>query len=614
MTSLVIEPQVVQTAARSLAELRSEIGAAKTAAAGPTTGVAAAAADEVSAAAAKLFGGYAQEYQAVLNQAAAFHEEFVAALASAGGAYHAAEAANASTISGALGNLFRGPVGPITHAPTPLVVQPTLQGTTIGLIMGGSGLPIPPPSYVTAVLNYVNHNFNVLPQNANPLFTPEGYYPLILKSLPLTTSISQGLVILDSAIKNTLAANPGGSVAVLGYSQSADISSLEMLNLANPLLNPHPPTANQLGFTLLGDQMNPNGGFFARFPGFGGQPLTFPSLGLTLYGATPSNTIYPTNIYTLQYDGWADFPQYPINVVSDVNAFLGIAFVHGTYPSLNPSALPPGYDLVNLPTSPGYTGVTNYYMITTPNGLPLLEPLRFIPGIGNPLADLLQPDLTTIVNLGYGNPNFGYSTGPADVQTYFGLFPHYNQALIAQDLIHGAHQGTVAFTSDIHAETAASVSNVSHSLASLPTNGGAGLSLSTLSHPLASLTSATGGGGGGGLSLPALTSAVASLSPDSIITDIQTAVTNFANGISTTAANLYGALLPTADIINALVTVLPAYDVNLFLSGIQQAIDGNVLGGLEYALVAPFAADAAFLTLAGGIELEVILNAFGVSL
>ena len=323
--------------------------------------------------------------------------------------------------------------------------------------MGGSGLPIPPPSYVTAVLNYVNHGFNVLPQNANPLFTPEGYYPLILKSLPLTPSISQGLQILDAQIKSTLAASPGDSVAILGYSQSADISSLEMINLANPLLNPNPPSANQLGFTLLGNQMNPNGGFFARFPGFGGQPLSFPALGLTLYGATPSDTIYPTNIYTIQYDGWADFPRYPINLLSDLNAELGIAFVHGTYPSLNPSALPPGYDLVTLPTSPGYNGVTNYYMITTPNGLPLLEPLRLIPGIGNPLADLLQPDLTTIVNLGYGNPNFGYSTAPADVQTYFGLFPHYSKALIAQDLLLGAHQGTVAFTSDMHTETVTSV-------------------------------------------------------------------------------------------------------------------------------------------------------------
>jgi PE-PPE domain/PE family len=580
MTSLVAEPQLVQTAASDVAEIKSAIGEAKAVAAGPTTSLAAAAQDEVSTAAAQLFGTYAKDYQAVLARAAAFHEEFAAALASAGNAYKAAEAANASAISRVAPTL------------TSAVVQPPLQGTTIGLIMGGSGLPIPPPSYVSAVLNYVNHNFNVSLPNAQALFTPEGYYPLILKSLPLDPSISQGLQILDTAIKQQLATPGVGSVAVLGYSQSADISSLEMLNLANPTLNPNPPTANQLGFTLLGDQMNPNGGFFARFPGFpAGQPLQLPALGLTLYGATPSNTIYPTNIFTLEYDGWADFPQYPINVVSDLNAFAGIAFVHGTYPNLNPSALPPGYAIQQLPTSPGYTGVTNYYMITTPNGLPLLDPVRAIPVIGNPIADLLQPDLTTIVNLGYGNPNFGYSTGPADVQTFFGLFPHVSQAVIAQDLISGAHQGTAAFVSDIHAETAASVSNVSHSLASLTATGG------------------------GHVSVPALTSALtASLSPNSIIGDIQGAVTNFANGISGTAANLYGALLPTADIVNTLITVLPAYDVNLFLSGIQQALDGNVLGGLQYALVAPFAADAALLTLAGGIELEVILNAFGLSL
>jgi hypothetical protein len=571
MMSLLTEPQFVETAAADVAEIRSEISQAKAAAAGPTTGVAAAAADEVSAAAAKLFGSYAQDYHAVLNQAAAFHEEFAAALASAGNAYAKAEAANANVIA---------------------AVQPTLQGTTIGLFMGGSALPIPPPSYVTAMLNYVNHNFNVLPSNAFALFTPEGYYPLVLKSLPLTPSISQGVQILDSAIKTTLANNPTGSVAVFGLSQSADISSLEMINLANPTLNPNPPSANQLGFTLTGNQMNPNGGFFARFPGFGGQPLTLPALGLTLYGATPSNTIYPTNIYTIEYDGWADFPRYPINLLSDLNAELGIAFVHGTYPSLNPSALPPGYNLETLPTSPGYYangGVTNYYMITTPNGLPLLDPLRLIPGIGNPLADLLQPDLTTIVNMGYGNPNFGYSTAPADVQTYFGLFPHYNQALLAQDLISGAHQGTVAFTSDIHTETATSMANVSHALSSLAT-------------------------GGGGVSLHSLTAALASSSPDTIIESIQTAVTNAANGISNTAANLYGALLPTADIVNTLVTVLPAYDVNLFLSGIQQALDGNVLGGLQYALVAPIAASTGLVSLAAVIELQIILNAFGISL
>lgn len=57
---------------------------------------------------------------------------------------------------------------------------------------------------------------------------------------------------------------------------------------------------------------------------------------------TPSNTIYPTHIYTLEYDGFADFPRYPINLISDLNAFAGIYYVHNAYPG-NPSALPLGY-------------------------------------------------------------------------------------------------------------------------------------------------------------------------------------------------------------------------------------------------------------------------------
>ena len=230
---------------------------------------------------------------------------------------------------------------------------------------------------------------------------------------------------------------------------------------------------------------------------------------------------------------------------------------------------------------------TNYYMITQP-GLPLLEPLRAIPVIGNPLADLLQPDLTTIVNLGYGDPSTGYSTSPANLPTPFGLFPHVSQQLIASDLVAGAQQGAHAFVSDIRSEAAAAVSPPS------------------LAHTLTSMT----GSGGAGLSLPALSSALsANFSPDSIIEAIQTQVTNLANSISTNTANAYSVLLSTADIANAAFIALPSYDVNLFLSGIQQALTGDPLGGLEYALVAPVAASTALLTLTGGFELGVLLSA-----
>ena len=332
--------------------------------------------------------------------------------------------------------------------------------------------------------------------------------------------------------------------------------------------------------------MNPNGGILARFPGFpAGQPLRIPSLGITFYGATPSNTIYPTNVYSLEYDGFADFPQYPINLISDLNAFAGIYYVHNTYPA-NPSALPPGYNIQQLPTSPGYTGVTNYYMITTQNGLPLLDPVRAIPVVGNPIADLLQPDLTTLVNIGYGSTTQGWSTGPADVPTPFGAIPPVTPGQVISALATGTPQGFSAFMNDVNAEAPVIANNFS----------------------LSSLTSLGSAATSGVSSLPAaLTSA--QLTPDGIIEAIQAATTNVANGISGTAGTLYAALLPTADIVNAVVTVIPAYDVNVFLSGIQQAINGNVLGGLQYALIAPFAASTGLLTLAGGFELLVVLQA-----
>ena len=86
-------------------------------------------------------------------------------------------------------------------------------------------------------------------------------------------------------------------------------------------------------------------------------------------GATPPNSPYPTSIYTIQYDGIADAPQYPLNVVSDLNAFLGYFFVHGNYPFLTPDQVA---SAVQLATSPGYTGNTQYYMVMTQD-LPLVQ-------------------------------------------------------------------------------------------------------------------------------------------------------------------------------------------------------------------------------------------------
>lgn len=68
-------------------------------------------------------------------------------------------------------------------------------------------------------------------------------------------------------------------------------------------------------------------------------------------------------------------------------------------------------------------------------------------------------------------------------------------------------------------------------------------------------------------------------------------------------------MLPTVDIANAIVTMLPAYGINLFLGGIQQALSGDVITGLVNAIGLPIAATSGLVTTAALIEALVLLQA-----
>ncbi len=164
----------VWEAARTLAGIRSELSAASTAAAVPTTGVAAAAGDEVSIAIAGVFGNFGQEFQALSAQAQAFHEQFVSALTAGLGQYLSAEATNVQQTllnavnAPALGIAIPGVAGsgsiPVLNYPTPLgPITLTLYGnqllTTVD-VTGGS-LQVPTPLALA---------FDALGPEANVLF------------------------------------------------------------------------------------------------------------------------------------------------------------------------------------------------------------------------------------------------------------------------------------------------------------------------------------------------------------------------------------------------------------------------------------------------------------
>jgi len=124
------------------------------------------------------------------------------------------------------------------------------------------------------------------------------------------------------------------------------------------------------------------------------------------------------------------------------------------------------------------------------------------------------------------------------------------------------------------------------------------LSLSSLTN----LLSGTGSSGGAPLALPTIPSI------NDIISSIESANTNIVGTLTADVSTAYSTLLPTADIGTAVLVSIPSYDVNLFLNGISEVVNGNPIQGLMDAFGDPTAANIGLTTLAGGFEFISIEN------
>ena len=166
----------------------------------------------------------------------------------------------------------------------------------------------------------------------------------------------------------------------------------------------------EVTFLLLGSGNRPNGGFLERVDG-----LVIPgATGFDFNGAEPTDAGITTIDIANQYDGNADFPQYSINVVADLNALLGFIYQHAGYgdgplPYPVPAIWPPS-DALSGPYVDDYVlgatdvvkqidGDTTFYFIPT-SDLPLLDPLRIL-GVPQPVLNVFQPALQVLVEAGY---------------------------------------------------------------------------------------------------------------------------------------------------------------------------------------------------------------------
>ncbi|WP_343573795.1 PE-PPE domain-containing protein [Mycobacterium sp.] len=273
-----------------------------------------------------------------------------------------------------------------------------------GWIMGGTGDPTPDADYLSSVESlYLSQDSGYTFQ---ALTTPEQFCPIVCSStepdLGFGESLNAGIGDLNSTIVPALQA--GNDVAVLGYSQSATIATIEM----NDLLNHTPAGVNlhDLSVTLLGDPNSPIGGILDRFPfpdGVGQfslspEPQQVPFLDIPLSLADTPTTGIATDIYTGEYDGYADFPEDPSNLFADLNALIGIETVHPYYPDPTPGVNLDTTNMIDL----GSIGNTTFYDIPAP--LPTLAFMYDGGPAGQFFYDSFAPFATLFDDWGYGNP------------------------------------------------------------------------------------------------------------------------------------------------------------------------------------------------------------------
>ncbi|MDV3125646.1 PE-PPE domain-containing protein [Mycobacterium sp. 21AC1] len=106
---------------------------------------------------------------------------------------------------------------------------------------------------------------------------------------------------------------------------------------------------------------------------------------------------YPTTIVIGEYDGWADPPDRPWNLISSANAALGIAYIHGPpISATDPDAVPAENTTTHTNTAGGI--VTTHFVPA--ENLPLTRPFRDL-GVPDALVDKADEVLRPVVDAGY---------------------------------------------------------------------------------------------------------------------------------------------------------------------------------------------------------------------
>jgi len=313
-----------------------------------------------------------------------------------------------------------GLIGAMVLAPS--VIVPMSAHAATAVIMGPTFIPDPSadPDYLRIVAkDYVDAATNCKISNCalKPLVTPAELWPITgINDLTFDESITTGLQLLTAELEAQIAAAATETVVFFGNSQSSTLLTLAKIGLADLAT----ADKSRLVFVLLANPNRPNGGLMGR-----AAPTSVPDPGVTAAVATPTDTGIPTIDIAFQYDAVADYPAYPSNVLSLLNTLAGARIHSGSTTTLNGYTEAELTAAINDPANRQIYGDTIYITIPAKT-LPLVDLLRaFGAGTGlsdltTPLADLIEPTLRSLVELGYDRTAYGHAQPfgpvPADKQ------------------------------------------------------------------------------------------------------------------------------------------------------------------------------------------------------
>jgi len=202
-------------------------------------------------------------------------------------------------------------------------------------------------------------------------------------NIPMIDSILLGASITDLLVREQIASG-SGPVTVVGMSQGAMVADTLMARWA---LDPQAPLASEVRFVVMGD---PFRGILRAFA----AGTTIPLVDVTVI--RPVDTAYDVDVVVGEYDGLADPPDRWWNLLADLNAIMGLQFVHGS--GLVELADPTQSILLTRVTNT-VGGTTSTYLLPT-KILPLTMPLRAM-GMSSEFVDQLDAVLRPIVDSAY---------------------------------------------------------------------------------------------------------------------------------------------------------------------------------------------------------------------